>query len=101
MSELPDHQEPSGPSAGASASLPAREPGAGGPQGQASTPGPDGQRATYYRCRCIALEAAVESLQRRLERRNDELDEVVSRYEQILQRRGIEATVTTPSRGSE
>jgi hypothetical protein len=43
----------------------------------------------------------VESLQRRLERRNDELDEVVSRYEQILQRRGIEATVTTPSRGSE
>ena len=53
-----------------------------------------GELAAYYRLRCIALEAAVDRLGDELERERRRLDEVVARYENILQERGGEGAVT-------
>jgi hypothetical protein len=53
-----------------------------------------GELAAYYRLRCIALEAAVDRLGDELERERQRLDEVVARYESILQERGAEGAVT-------
>jgi len=57
-----------------------------------------GRRVAYYRCRCLVLEAALASLQRRLDRAEAELDEVVDRYEQILQHRDADGRVVAASR---
>jgi len=53
-----------------------------------------GELAAYYRLRCIALEAAVDRLGDELERERRRFDEVVTRYENILQRRGADGAVT-------
>ena len=58
----------------------------------------DGRRVAYYRCRCLVLEATVESLQRRLDRTEAELETVVEQYERILQDRGAEGRVVAASR---
>ncbi len=57
-----------------------------------------GELATYYRLRCIALEVAVDRLGDELDRERRRLDEVVTRYERILQERGAEGTVTDSRR---
>ena len=57
-----------------------------------------GELAAYYRLRCIALEAAVDRLGDELERERQRFDEVVSRYESILQERGAAGTVADDRR---
>ncbi len=57
-----------------------------------------GELLTYYRLRCIALEAAVGRLADDLERERRRLDEVVTRYESILQERDAAGAVTDSCR---
>jgi hypothetical protein len=52
-----------------------------------------GELLAYYRLRCIALEAAVDRLADDLERERRRFDEVLARYENILQERGAEGAV--------
>lgn len=66
-----------------------RRRGAGGGVGQ--TRG----LATYHRLRSIALETRVRALEAQLERRERQLDETVTRYEQLLQRPEEDWVVTT------
>jgi hypothetical protein len=58
----------------------------------------DAELAAYYRLRCIVLEAAVDRLGDELERERRRFDEVVARYESILQERGAEGTVADSRR---
>lgn len=41
----------------------------------------------YYRLRCLALEATVDSLETQLRRTERQLDDVVARYEELLEER--------------
>jgi hypothetical protein len=65
-----------------------------------TTPAPraGGELLAYYRLRCIALEAAVGRLADDLERERRRLDEVVTRYESILQERDAAGAVTDSRR---
>ena len=77
-----------------------QEAGSSDPPEPQVTPVPEagGELATYYRLRCIALEVAVDRLGDELDRERRRLDEVVTRYESILQKRGAEGTVTDSRR---
>lgn len=59
---------------------------------------PVGGLATYYRLRCLALEAAVASLKAERDRAQRRTQEIITRYEEILDRRECadEVTVTNP-----
>jgi hypothetical protein len=51
----------------------------------------------YYRLRCKALEAHAVSLTAELDRKETQLQEIIARYEEILQRRpDSDTVVTTP-----
>jgi hypothetical protein len=43
--------------------------------------------AVHYRLRCLALEATVDSLETQLRRTERQLDDVVTRYEELLEER--------------
>lgn len=59
---------------------------------------PVGGLATYYRLRCIALEATVATLESELERQGRRTQEIIARYEDVLQGRdcGDESVFTHP-----
>lgn len=59
---------------------------------------PRGGLAAYYRLRCIALEAAVRRLAADLDRERRRFDEVLARYEQILQGRDSDPAVSAGRR---
>jgi hypothetical protein len=54
-----------------------------------------GGLATYYRLRCIALEATVATLETELDRTEHRLQNVVSRYEELLDERECDGPVFT------
>lgn len=54
------------------------------------TEAPVGGLATYYRLRCLALEATVARLDSELERTDRQRREIIARYEELLQRRECE-----------
>jgi len=55
--------------------------------------------ATHYRLRCIALEATVDSLETQLRHTQDQLDEVVTRYEELLEGRNGQESRESSGRG--
>jgi hypothetical protein len=63
------------------------------PAGSLPPAAPGSGLAAYYRLRCIALEAAVRRLADDLDRERRRFDEVLTRYEQILQERGADPAV--------
>jgi len=54
----------------------------------------------YYRLRCLALEATVDSLETQLRRTERQLDDVVARYEELLEERSGERSRASDSRDS-
>jgi hypothetical protein len=68
---------------------------AGQPGGRWATATRDARAvATYYRLRTVALEAEVTRLAAKVEARDRQLEETIARYEQILQDRPEDGTVS-------